>query len=610
MQLTLSIVTLLLFELNLIAQTDSINYLGQEPPGYYPEKFAPGFFNSNEWGPVFSPDGNELFYTWQNPNGNQDYHINYRKKTNGVWSEPVPASFTDKNGKPDIEPNFTPDGKKLYFDSERAGGFGGADIWYVTKTDSGWSDPVNAGTGINTSDNDNFPSFAPDGSMYFCSDRNKSDWDIDIYYAKFDSGNFQTPIRLSDSINTSGWDACPTVINDKLFFQSTRSGGFGKGDICFSQITDGNYGEVELMSANFNTNKSEMGIVLSPDKKYLFFKHYGEDDIYWVDVEVLNYLGVKEAPFNYVASWYAGIGAQMELALHPNLVKRRVTSETTDSPASYNSMISWTNSCMGCIDNIKEGRLDITILDETESIATAKLLSNDFFDYLQLVKFDNYWKVINVVWDYYDSNIGDSAKLVTVIENYLDYWKTADTEQMEGLIHPKYSGGLALSHSEALRVNKTQLLSLISECADCNSDKVFEYEILAIYLNTASVKINISNSIEYLHLTYQNDNWYIINALRNFNFDPADIPISITKEKDESINIFPNPTNGEVYVNFSGIENPQSVSVIDMDGKIIIISNDVDMKEMSFDMSHFASGIYIIKIQHSKGIIYGKVMLR
>jgi Tol biopolymer transport system component len=281
----IALILTLLVNCAIFGQTAPIDYLGQKAPGTTPKKFAPDVFKINEWGPVFSPDGTELFYTWQNPNGSQDYHINYMKKTAGVWSQPVKAPFCDKNGRPDIEPNFTPDGKRLYFDSERNGGFGKADIWYVEKTAAGWSEAFNAGEGINTSLNDNMPSFAPDGTLYFCSDRNNDEWDIDIYYAKLAGGKYLKPVKI-DAINTRTWDAHPTVLGDKLFFTSVRSEGVGKGDIYFSIITGDTYGKPQPMPAVFNSNRSEWGLVLSPDKKYFFFFHQ-EDGLYWVDVKAL-----------------------------------------------------------------------------------------------------------------------------------------------------------------------------------------------------------------------------------------------------------------------------------------------------------------------------------
>jgi hypothetical protein len=67
---------------------------------------------------------------------------------------------------------LSPDGKRLYFCSdmptfwENARGF---DIWYVERTKSGWSEPVNAGKNINTVGGETQPSFTTDGSMYFPS---------------------------------------------------------------------------------------------------------------------------------------------------------------------------------------------------------------------------------------------------------------------------------------------------------------------------------------------------------------------------------------------------------------------------------------------------------
>lgn len=501
------------------SQVESIDYFGQEPPGYFPEVFAPEVFNeTNTWGPVFSPDGNELFYTWQNPDGSQDYKIMYLKKTNGVWSDPELAPFSDENGAAEIEPNFTPDGNRLYFDSERSGGHGGADIWYVERTASGWSDPINAGAGINTSSNDNFPSFSEDGTMYFCSDREKGNWDIDIYYAKYENGSYADPVRLHDSINSTAWEACPTVVGNKLIFESYLSGGYGAGDYYVSQIEGDSYGKAERLSPFFNTNKSEFALVLSPDRKYLFFKHGGETNVYWVDVEVLDYLGVKEAPFNYVAGWYAGNRSQMALALHPRLEKRQVTSETSVSSVSYSWMLDAEDNCFGCIPNVKEGRKEVYVLHESENIATVKAYSDQYYDFLHLVKFDGYWKILNATWDYHTvTTVGDSASLRSVMDTYVGGIQNSDSAEYANLLHRAYVGRLALSHTMVHSVNKDQFLAIETKSASMNND--FTYEILSLHKNIASVKVQKGDSLEYLHLSFQNSKWYIVSALRNFHFD-------------------------------------------------------------------------------------------
>ena len=518
------ILTILVFGISNIgnvlnAQVDSIDYLGQKAPGYYPQKFAPLIFNKvNEWGPVFSPDGKELFYTWQKPDGSQNYQINYMKRTNGVWSEPVPAPFSDKNGAAEIEPNFTPDGKRLYYDSERKGGFGGADIWYVEKTDTGWSAPVNAGNTINTKYNDNFASFAEDGSMFFCSDRNRGDWNIDIYYAKYENGNFLAPIRLGDSINTPNWDACPTVVNDKLFFQSTRSGGFGKGDIFFSQISDKGFGKAELMSANFNSTVSEWGITISPDKKYLFFFREGAG-IYWVDAEALNYYGVTQEPFNYITSWYAGNTAQMKQALHPKLAKRRVVSTSEVWNVTYDWMINAVKSCTGCINSVKKGQKDIQVLDQSGDIATIKVMSNDYADYLHLAKFKNQWKIVNALWEYKTTAAtGTQAEAEQLVAEYMNSWKTKDTVAMAKILLPDFKSRMALSLKDVEDVDYSWTVKNMKSYEDSTliESSTTKIEVLDTCHNMASIKISQDKYVEYLHLSYIGNRWYIVNSLRNF----------------------------------------------------------------------------------------------
>jgi hypothetical protein len=494
----------------------SIDYLGQKQPGYYPEKFGEGFFKPNEWGPVFSPDGDELFYTSQNPDGSQKYHINYMKKSNGVWSKPMMAPFSDKSGSAELEPNFTPDGKKLYYDSERKGGLGGADIWYVTKTDNGWSEPINAGDGINTKNNDNFAFFTEDGSMYFCSDRNKSSWDIDIYYSKFIDGKYLPAKKLDESINSSSWDSCPTVAKNKLLFNSSRSGGFGKGDIYFCEISGDSWGKPETLSANYNSKLGDWGLVLSPDKKYFFFYQQGSG-IYWVDSEALDYIGVKQEPINYIASWYSGNRDQMEQALHPKLAKRRVNSSNDVSSASYDWMLNAVENGKGRITDPKSGQKDIEILSQSENMASVKVISNDFIDYLQLAKFNNKWKIINALWEYKSTKSGGiRSTLEQTLADYVQGWKTGNKAQISGILHKQVVNRKALSLTEVDNYGYDEILDKVGKHAGGIYETMQNIEILDFNENMASARIFNIDSVEFIHLRYVENKWLIVNSLRNF----------------------------------------------------------------------------------------------
>ena len=75
------------------------------------------------------------------------------------------VDFSAKN------PSLTADGQRLYFASNMAGGYGGYDIWYLTRNADGtWSEPINAGNNVNTASNEEYP-FVYDGILVFSSNR-------------------------------------------------------------------------------------------------------------------------------------------------------------------------------------------------------------------------------------------------------------------------------------------------------------------------------------------------------------------------------------------------------------------------------------------------------
>jgi len=87
-------------------------YLGQTPPGFEPELFAPGIISTNntEWTLTFMPDGNEAYYTIRGLNGYN--HLICVKSVNGEWQNPEIASFSNPDHHAD--PFITPDGKRLF----------------------------------------------------------------------------------------------------------------------------------------------------------------------------------------------------------------------------------------------------------------------------------------------------------------------------------------------------------------------------------------------------------------------------------------------------------------------------------------------------------------
>lgn len=278
------------------AQVDeSLKYLKQEPPSVIPKVFAPGIISKDteyEFGSVFTNAGDEFFYGVDNFGKSE---IRYTRLVDDKWIAPKTIVVHERYGYND--PFLSPDEARLYFISNRAlDGVGDKinhDIWYVEKRENGWSDPINAGTNINSADKEYYISFTKDGTMYFSSNVNapeeRKGYDFDIYYSKSIDGVFQKAVALGDSINTPRYEADVFIDPDEsyIIFSAGRQDGLGRGDLYISfKNADGTWGKSKNMDRPINSEKHELCPFVSLDGKYLFYT--SNKDIYWVDAKIID----------------------------------------------------------------------------------------------------------------------------------------------------------------------------------------------------------------------------------------------------------------------------------------------------------------------------------
>jgi hypothetical protein len=130
----------------------------------------------------------------------------------------------------DGQPSITPDGKRLYFASDRAGkgSMGGSDIWIAERTTAGtWGDPYNAGPGINTPGDEYSPFFdATHHRLYFAASTASNGLDIFM----LDEGATGRQV-LPSPFNSSSDDFTPYISNGMLYLGSNRPGGCGGFDL-------------------------------------------------------------------------------------------------------------------------------------------------------------------------------------------------------------------------------------------------------------------------------------------------------------------------------------------------------------------------------------------
>jgi len=113
---------------------------------------------------------------------------------------------------------------------------------------------------------------------------------------------------------------------------------------------------------------------------------------------------IVETALNYVEGWYEGNADRMSRALHPQLAKRivRTNSETGESELgdmSAATLIGATEQGFGTRTPVERQQKDVTILDIYRNAAVVKIIASDWIDYLQVAKSNGEWVIINILWE-------------------------------------------------------------------------------------------------------------------------------------------------------------------------------------------------------------------
>ena len=134
----------------------------------------------------FSPDGRTMYLTQCGSDASYPRYatIMTSNRTDAAWSKATELVITRDTLSAYAHPAVSPDGQWLYFASNMPGGQGGYDIWRVAITTSGLGGVENLGPVINSAGDELFPTFRPNGDLYFSSDGHEGMGGLDIYIAK------------------------------------------------------------------------------------------------------------------------------------------------------------------------------------------------------------------------------------------------------------------------------------------------------------------------------------------------------------------------------------------------------------------------------------------
>ena len=228
---------------------------------------------------TISKTNDETYFTIQSQLEEVSVILLLRKK-NYQWTEPEIPPFSGKYK--DLEPFLSPDNKRLYFVSNRPIHRDSIhpkdyDIWYVERNspDTPWSEPINLGAPVNTTNDEFYPSLAKNGNIYFTSVTSKGKGEDDIYFSKWNGTAYEAPISLDENINTNGYEFNAYVASDEsylIFSGYNRRDGMGSGDMYISQKDqNGDWGKAENLGSSINSPYMEYCPFVDEKTNTLYF---------------------------------------------------------------------------------------------------------------------------------------------------------------------------------------------------------------------------------------------------------------------------------------------------------------------------------------------------
>lgn len=178
-----------------------------------------------------SPDQREMYLTQcvTDPSYPRYAQIVKSNRSDAAWGKASSVELTKDTLSCFAHPAVSPDGQWLYFVSDMPGGKGGLDIWRVRITSAGYGGVENLGEPINTPGNEMFPTFRPNGDLYFSSDGHPGMGGLDIFIAHPGKAGRYVLEHPGYPLNSQGDDFGMTFegVKNRGFFSSNRNDGRG-----------------------------------------------------------------------------------------------------------------------------------------------------------------------------------------------------------------------------------------------------------------------------------------------------------------------------------------------------------------------------------------------
>ena len=243
---------------------------------------------------------------------------------------------------------------------------------------------------------------------------------------------------------------------------------------------------------------------------------------------------IIQTALDYGDGFYSGAAERMERALHVDLNKvialaHPQTGKVILNYSTVSGLVEMTRAKVLLLDPEKR-KIQGYALHLNGDIACAKITSARYNDFLQMVKIDGQWKIVNVLWVFgpdqpnrppipaYDP-AKDEAGVIGAALDFAEGFMTGDAARVEKAVHPEVSLAIMISlPTGKTAISRVRYSSLV-ESARARAGKAPEglpkpeIRIIDGMDGMAFVEIKGPDAPYYLQMTVLGGEWKIINIL-------------------------------------------------------------------------------------------------
>lgn len=289
---------------------------------------------SDEYVNAVSADGETLIFTVRSPLEKPERGRQFREKffmsnlENSTWSKAVPMQYLSDNPENEGALTLSYDNRNIFFTScHLPDGYGSCDLYFSSRQGEGWTKPQNLGPVVNSSRWESQASLSPDGkTLYFASNRSGGLGGSDIWKTILkENGEWQTPENIGPEINTAEDEMSPFIHADgkTLYFSSKGLPGLGGADLFVSRLNaDGHWEKPVNLGYPINTLADEINLIVHPNGKSAFISSdlpggKGGYDIYVFELHD----AIKPLPVSYLKGIVRDANTSRPLAASIELIE-------------------------------------------------------------------------------------------------------------------------------------------------------------------------------------------------------------------------------------------------------------------------------------------------